>query len=705
MMAKASSGDKKREHIKKTPVKSLRKDVKKPGRNMTIALVGNPNCGKTTFFNTLTGSNQHVGNWQGKTVEEKSGTTSINGSKITVVDLPGTYSLSAYSAEEIVTRDYIARGEDDFIIDIVDSTNLQRNLYLALELLELGQNMIIALNMHDMAKEDGMSIDTKKMSELLGVPVVICDARSRKDVENLVISAMDRSIWKGCACEKKRFSYGSEIEEHIAQLENMMIGKGIGVSYAPPRWIAIKLLENDEDVLEKVRRSKGSENILSELSAIKTHLKGILGKNHETIVSDRRHGLVSGVVKESVRRTSAIKEPVSDKIDRIVLNKYIAIPIFLAILFLVFQFTFTLSAPFSSIIAGIINSIGSAISSALADSNAPHWLPTLITDGIIGGVGSVIVFLPTIFVLFFLISILEDSGYLARVAYIMDSLMHKIGLHGKSFIPLILGFGCNVPGIMAARALDNKRDRTLTILMSPFMLCSARLPIFVLFVGAFFTKNQGLILFSLYLLGIIVAILTALLFNRIFFKGISSELIMELPAYRVPTLKGAVIHMWEKGKSFLQKATTYILAFTIAIWFLSSFPLGVEYASEDSLIGHLGKFLAPLFEPLGFGNWQTSIALLFGIAAKEVVIGSYATLYGVGESSLTGILQGIFTPLSAISFMVLVLLYFPCVATIAVMKKETGSWKWTGLSIAYGLAVGWILAFITYHGGLLLGFR
>lgn len=666
-----------------------------------IALVGNPNCGKTTFFNTLTGSNQHVGNWQGKTVEQKSGTIEINGKKITVVDLPGTYSLSAYSSEEIVTRDFISSERHDVIIDVIDATNLQRNLYLALELLELNQNMIIALNMESIAREDGIIIDTKKISELLGIPVVLCDARDKKEVFSLVDKVLENKL----KSEKRRLDYGSEIEEHLTQLETLIDKNRISISNHPSRWIALKLLENDEEVISKTSQSEGWKHLEKAIEKTRMHFKTIFGKNHETIISDKRHGLVAGIVKESVRRDKIIKEPITDKIDKIVLNKYVAIPIFLVVLFAMFQLTFTISAPFVEIIRKGIHLFGLSVSSFILQFNPPSWLPTLIDDGIIGGIGSVIAFLPIIFILFFIISLLEDSGYLARVAYIMDTFMHKIGLHGKSFIPLILGFGCNVPSIMAARALDNKKDRILTILISPFISCSARLPIFILFVGVFFTRYQGLILFSLYLLGILVAILTALLFNKILFKGLSTELIMELPAYRIPTMKGAIIHMWEKGKSFLQKATTFILAFTIAIWFLSSFPLGVEYASEQSMIGHLGKFIAPIFEPLGFGNWQTAIALLFGIAAKEVVISSYATLYGIGQGSLTAILQGIFTPLTAFSFMVLVLLYFPCVATIAVMRKETGSWKWTGLSIAYGLVVGWILSFIVYHGGLLLGFR
>lgn len=690
----------KKKTTKKTVNKAVKKTIQK-NTAKTIALVGNPNCGKTTFFNTLTGSNQHVGNWQGKTVEQKSGIAEVNGEKLTVVDLPGTYSLSAYSAEEMVTRDFISSEKHDVIIDVVDATNLQRNLYLALELLELNQNVIIALNMENIAREDGIIIDTKKISDLLGVPVVICDARDKNDVFKLIENILDNKF----KSEKKKLDYGNEIEEHLTQLEIILNKNNIVISDYPSRWVAIKLLENDEDIIKKSEESTGGNLLKKTIDKTKAHFKTIFGKNHETIISDRRHGLVAGIIKESVRRENKIKEPITDKIDKIVLNKYIAIPIFLIVLFAVFQLTFTISAPFVEIIRQGIHSFGLAVSAFVLQFNPPSWLPTLIDDGIIGGIGSVISFLPIIFILFFMISLLEDSGYLARVAYIMDNLMHKIGLHGKSFIPLILGFGCNVPSIMAARALDNKKDRILTILISPFISCSARLPIFILFVGVFFTKYQGLILFSMYLLGIIVAILTALLFNKILFHGLSTELIMELPSYRIPTLKGAIIHMWEKGKSFLTKATTFILAFTIAIWFLSSFPLGVEYASEQSFIGHLGKFIAPIFEPLGFGNWQTAIALLFGIAAKEVVISSYATLYGIGQGSLTTVLQGIFTPLTAFSFMVLVLLYFPCVATIAVMKKETGSWKWTGLSIVYGLAVGWLLSFLVYHIGLFLGFR
>ena len=372
-------------------------------------------------------------------------------------------------------------------------------------------------------------------------------------------------------------------------------------------------------------------------------------------------------------------------------------------MYLLFQLTFALAVPFVGLIDSLFSWLGINVSHILATINLPEWIPSLIVDGIIGGLGSVIVFLPNIFILFFIISILEDSGYLSRAAYIMDNIMHKIGLHGKSFIPMILGFGCNVPAIMATRSLDNKKDRILTILINPFMSCSARLPVYILFVAAFFTKNQGLVIFSLYLLGVGLAVLSGLLFKKLFFKGMSSELIMELPPYRLPTLKGAIIHTWERGKMFLYKAGTLIFSFVLAVWFLSNLPFGIEYASEQSFIGIIGKTLAPLLAPLGFGNWQTAVALLFGVAAKEVVISTFGTLYGMGEATLTTILPTIFTPLSAYAFMVLTLIYTPCIATIAVIKRETGSWKWALFSVSYSLILGWLMAFIVYQGGLLIG--
>jgi ferrous iron transport protein B len=665
-----------------------------------IVLAGNPNCGKTTFFNTLTGSKQHVGNWPGKTVEKKSAILHSKNDDVEIIDLPGAYSLTSYSSEEEVTRDYLLYNNSTLVVDIVDATNIERNLFFALELIELGVNVFIVINMANLATKNGMEINFSRLEELLSVPVFVVDARDKKQVKSVFNKILDYSI--DTSAKKFSLNYGDELEEHITAIQNIFETK-IGIkknNSLNTRWLSVKLLENDLYVEKYTGQKKNGDLVLIEVNKIKLHLKKVFGENFQTIVTDKRFGFTSGITKEVVKRQNTKKTSFTDNVDKIVLNKYFSIPIFLLIIYIMFMLTFKLSTPF----VDMLNHIFSYISNLIPASTSISWLSSFIKNGVIGGIGSVLVFLPSILILFFLIAILEDSGYFARVAYVMDPLMHKIGLHGKSSISLILGFGCNVSAIMTTRSLDNKKDRIVTMLITPFMSCSARLPIYVLFVGAFFPKNQGVILFSLYVLGIIVAIISAYIFNKLFFRGEKSELLMELPSYRLPTLQGAVIHTWEKGKYFIYKAGTFILAFSLLIWFLSSFPLGVEYASENSFLGIIGKAISPIFAPLGFGSWQIATALLFGIVAKEVVISTLGAIYGVGSGSLSAILSSLFTPLSAYVFMVFTLLYFPCIATFAVIKKETNSWKWPIISVIYSLIIAWLLAFIIYSIGLFMGF-
>jgi len=667
-----------------------------------VALAGNPNCGKTTLFNNLTGMRQHVGNWPGKTVEKKEGTFTFKGNKINVIDLPGTYSLTAYSIEEIIARDYIVEEKPDVVVNIVDACNLERNLYLTVQLIELGANVILAVNMDKYARKKGLKIDEKKLSHLLDIPVLKIEVIEKTGKEQLLQSVLKtaKSTWK----YKNKVTYNKEIEEHLIQLESIVTESIKISSNLTPKWIALKLLENDKQVIEKISKIENSKKVLRKTKEIQKHLNEVFGEDVDAAIADARYGFIAGLIREGVEKPKIDKITGSDYIDGIVTNKFLGIPLFLLVMYLMFQITFTLAAPLMNLIDGLFSFLAESVSGIITSAAGPEWLVSLFADGIIGGVGSVIIFLPNILLLFLVISFLEDSGYMARAAFIMDKLMHKIGLHGKSFIPLILGFGCNVPAIMATRTLENKKDRILTILINPFMSCGARLPVYVLFVAAFFTRNHGLIIFSLYVLGIVMAILMGLIFKKTLFKGLSSPFVMELPPYRFPTIKGTLIHMWERGKIFMIKAGTIIFTVVIVIWFLGSVPFGVEYASEQSVIGMIGKSISPVFAPLGFGTWQASVSLMFGVLAKEVVVGTLGTLYGVGEEGLGAILRTTFTPLTAYVFMVFTLLYVPCVAVLAAIKRETNSWKWMWFSAGYLTAVAWIVSFIVYRGGLLLGF-
>ncbi len=681
-------------------------------KKRTVALVGNPNCGKTTVFNALTGSRQHVGNWPGKTVEKKEGNFDYMGYEIEVVDLPGTYSLTAYSLEELIARDYIVDEKPDIVVDIIDSTNLERNLYLATQLIELGTAVILAFNMTDLADKEGLRIDIKKISNFLKVPIIRITASKGIGLDKLKDAIVDTITNKNKISPKDKtptINYGTEVEEHLNEFTEV-IDKNITLPKKyNSRWIALKLLENDEEVISLIKTIKNSEIALSEAKKIRKHLKNIFGEDIETIIADARYGFIHGIVKEAVEKPID-RVSLSDQIDRVVTNRILGIPIFLGMMFLMFHMTFEVAAPLSDYVDGFIGFIGGQLVGLLESGNAPEWLISLIVDGVIAGVGSVLVFVPFIFMLFFIIAILEDSGYMARAAFVMDRVMHKIGLHGKSFIPMIIGFGCNVPAIMATRVLESKKDRILTILINPFMSCGARLPVYILFVAAFFPERGSMIVYSLYILGIIVAIIMGFILKKIFFKGLSSPFVMELPPYRLPTLRGTITHVWERGWLFIKKAGTVIFTTMIIIWLLAALPPGVEYGSEKSGVGMIGKAIAPVFSPLGFGDWKSSVSLFFGFVAKEVVVGSFGVLYAiedvespVGEETLIGELQNTFTPLSAYAFLVFVLLYAPCMVAIAVIKREIG-WKWAAFTAIYTTAVAWVAAFIVYQGGMLLGF-
>ncbi len=657
---------------------------------VTVAIIGNPNVGKTELFNKLTGLKQHVGNWPGVTVEKKEGRYVYKGEKINVIDLPGTYSLTAYSIDELIARNFIIEGKPDVVVDIIDATNLERNLYLTFLLLELGANVVIALNMWDVARGRDIKIDVKKLEKLLDVPVVPTVATTGEGIDKL-----KEEISK--AIEKRRskatLRYGEEIEDFIEKVEEILKEDEELIKKYPLRWLAIKILERDEEILKKLE-GKPYKNKVDEI------LKNA-GEIEEKIVEER-YEIISEIIKEVVKEKKE-KWTFSDMLDQVFLHRILGIPIFLALLYAMFQFTFSFSAPFSDMIDMFFAWLGE-----IARENISNpMLASFLADGICAGLGAVLVFVPTIFALFFALALLEDSGYLARAAFLMDKIMYKLGLHGKSSIPMLIGFGCNIPAIMAARTIENEKDRIITIMINPLMSCSARLPVYVLIASIIFGGYAAVAIFSMYLLGIALAIIVALLLRKTLFKGKPSPFILELPRYMLPTLRSALLHMWERGKWFLIKAGTFIFTVVILIWFLSAFPWDATNGGElieNSYIASFGHAIEPIFKPLGW-NWQAGVALFFGFLAKEAVVGTFGSLLGVSEEGVKNALMnaGWFTPLTGFAYMAFVLIYFPCVATIAVMLREMKA-KYTLLTIAYTITLAFIVAGLIEGIGYLLGF-
>ena len=669
--------------------------------NLKIGLAGNPNVGKTTLFNNLTGLNQHVGNWPGKTVEKAEGHYNYNNNRVDVIDLPGNYALSAHSIEEIVSRDFIVDEDSDVIVNIIDASNLERNLYLTVQMMELGANLVVALNMNKFAQDKGYTIDAKKLSDLLGVPVVEIEANSKIGKDQLLKTIEEAA--KNPVNTVNRLSYGPELFDHLNELQTA-IEEDKNLSDVPSRWIAIKLLEDDEIILDRIEDSSKRNNILNTTEKVKKHFKDIYNESSEEVIANARYAYIEGLLKEVLTKPATEKKTLTDKIDSIVTNRLLGFPIFLVIMYLMFQITFTVAAPFQDMIDEGFGILGEMVATSLGDG----MLTSFIVDGIIGGVGGVLVFLPQIILLFLIISFLEDSGYLARAAFVMDKVMHSlVGLHGKAFIPMILGFGCGIPGIMATRTMENEKDRLITMLIVPFMSCTARMPVYLLLVGAFFAAaDQTNVIFSLYVLGIVVAIIVAFILRKTLFDDMDAPFVMELPDYKLPTLRGILMHTAEKSWGFVRKAGTIILAAAIIVWILSSFPAGVEYGSQESAIGMIGTAVAPVFAPLGFGSWQPAVALIFGLVAKEVVVGTFSSLFGVAEegAGIAAAMHGIFTPLTAYVFMVFVLLYIPCFAALGTIKQETGGWKWPLIMSVTTLITAYVVAFIVYMVGLALGF-
>ena len=670
-------------------------------KKLIVGLAGNPNVGKTTVFNQLTGMHQHVGNWPGKTVERAEGSFKHGNYGYDIVDLPGNYALSAHSIEEIVSRDFIVDDDSDVIINVVDAANLERNLYLTVQMMELGANLVMALNMNDFAKKKDHIIDIKLMSELLGFPVIEVNAKTKDGFDELLTTVEKAS--KNPIDSSAKLSYGDELKEHLSDLQ-ALIEQDKNLLDVPSIWTAIKLLEKDSIVIQKVQQSAISSKIMMEVDKVSKHLIDIYNEGAEEVIANARYAFISGLMAESVKKPQVEKETTTDKIDKIITNRLLAPFIFLGIMFLMFHLTYTISAPFQ----GMIDNGFIMLANFVAGYISNEYLRSFVCNGIIGGVGGVLVFLPIIILMFLFLSILEDCGYLARAAFTLDIIMHKlVGLHGKAFIPMILGFGCGVPAIMATRTMENESDRLLAMMLVPFMSCTARAPIYAIFVAAFFTQYQSVMVTLMYVIGIVVALIVAAILKRTLFKGMSAPFVMELPTYKIPSLKGVLLHTWEKVKGFLRKAGTIILVCSIVLWILSSFPLGVEYGSEQSVLGMLGNVIAPIFAPLGFGFWQAAVAIIAGLAAKEVVVSTFGTLSGMeedDEDGITSLVHDTFTPLSAFSFMVFTLLYIPCFATIGAIKQETNGFKWPLIMCGITLVTAYIVSFLVFQIGGLAGF-
>jgi ferrous iron transport protein B len=717
------------------------------GRNINVALVGNPNSGKTTLYNYASGSHERVGNYGGVTVDAREAVFRKSSYTFNIVDLPGTYSITEYTPEELYVRSYITEKNPDVVINVIDASNLERNLYLTTQLIDMNIKVVIALNIYDELEKKGGKLDHKALGTMIGIPIIPTVASKGTGINELFDKIIDVYEDRDPIVRHIHINYGSNIESAISNLQALIKGNKQITDRYSSRYLAIKLLEGDRETDNVIASCSNASKIRSQCQ------NEIRGLEHEykeksgTIITDAKYGFITGALNETFvhgdRKTDNGKG-----IDNLLTHKYLGFPIFFFFMWLMFQTTFTAGRYPMDLISSGVSWFGEMIRGNMAEGP----LRDLIVDGIIGGVGGVIIFLPNILILFFFISFMEDSGYMARASFIMDKLMHKIGLHGKSFIPMLMGFGCNVPAIMATRTLENRKDRILTMMIIPFMSCSARLPIYVLLISAFFRKSQGLVLVSIYLIGVIIAILVALVSKKIFFAKEDVPFVMELPPYRLPTLKNTSIHMWHKGVQYLRKMGTVILLASIIIWALGYFPRKVNYSAdfdnqvnllkadhnlsnnartelineieitkkaeqqEKSYIGSLGRIIEPVIRPLGF-DWKIGVSIITGLAAKEIVVSTMGVLYQAEPGSDTGNLstklqeqtysygplkgKKVFTPVVAYSFMLFVLVYFPCIASIAAIKKES-NWKWAAFIIFYTTSIAWIVAFLATHIGNLI---
>ncbi len=731
-------------------------------KKLTIALAGNPNCGKTTIFNNLTGARQKVGNWPGVTVEKKEGRLKYKEYDLNIVDLPGTYSLTPFSIEEITARDFILNENPDIVINIIDASSLERSLFLAIQIMELGRPVLFVLNMADVAEAKGMKIDEKKLSQLLGLPVVFTIGNKNKGIDTLIKAAIEEIRQFNKGKKSRNIKYSKEIEKCIAKIETTILESKINVDGAL-RWSAIKILEDDKIVKSRFENPsspisnrvsnqaphQASKAIFQTAEECRKRVYDLFDDDFDIVLTEDRYGVIAGLIKESVTLLAIKRIDISRNIDLVLTNRFLGIPVFIFFIWAMFQLSFSLGAYPMEWIEMFVSWVSSILDKALPDT----MLKDLLLDGVIAGIGSVIIFLPNILILFFCIALFEDTGYMARAAFLMDRVMHTSGLHGKSFIPMLMGFGCSVPAIMATRTLESRRDRILTILMTPFMSCSAKLPVYIVLAGSFFAQQAGTIIFILYFTGIVIAILSGRLLRAVFFRGEEAPFIMELPPYRMPMLKSLLIHMWDRSKMFLKKMGGVILVGSIIIWALSSFPRSIYHSVEydkkidkikseffqkiagadahkaenltrqlsleikdienkqeiervaKSYIGQIGKALEPFFAPIGIG-WQASVALVTGFVAKEVVVSTMGVLYGVGNGEGNALEKALkksgMTALSALSMMVFVLLYVPCFATIVTIYRET-SVKWAGFNLIYTTMVAWGMSFLVYQTGRLLG--
>lgn len=665
-------------------------------KTVRVALEGNPNTGKTTFLNTLTGLNQHVGNWPGKTVEKVVGRTKLEGREIEIVDLPGIYSLTSYTAEERIARNYILYEKPDVVVNIIDAENLERNLYLTLQTLELTDKVVVVLNMVKRAKRRGITIDHNKLSKRLGVPVVPFEANSKQGVDELL-----DIIFKVAEGRKRtkplEIKFGPHMESNIKSIESKFrrtaLNKGLNT-----RWLAIKLLEKDGNV-KCLLGEHGESDVV--LEADRIHSDEV---HHDPAIEivDRLYHISSSIVSDAVNKEEK-SEDLSEKVDNFVTNKWVGLPLFFLVFSLLFMATFSLSAPLMGAIDGYIASFGELLSSYLGLIGAPELMSSMVVDGVIAGVGGVLVFLPLIAIFFLLFAVLEDSGYLARAAFVIDRVMHAIGLEGRSFLCLLLGYGCNVPAIMSTRTLKERKNKMMTILLNPFVPCEARLGIMAFTIAVFFTGPAAVsVAVSLFVLNLLVLMVSAFIFKKYLFKGEHTVFIMEMPPYRMPNLRTVLLTTWNRVKSFLYRAGTLIFVVSIVIWLLSTFPLGAEL--ENTYAGMLGRFLSPIGATMGF-DWKIMLSLVFGFGAKEVSISTLGVIYGFeGGLGLVSALQQAWTPLVAVTFIAVQMLYIPCLATVAVIKKETGSWRWTMFAVTYSLLLALLVGIAIFNVGTLLGF-
>jgi len=710
-----------------------------PLRAPVFALVGNPNCGKTSIFNALTGAHQHVGNWGGVTVDVFEGNATVHGSTCHLVDLPGTYSLSAYTFEERVVIEYLLEKKPDAVINIVDATNLERNLYLTVQLFELGIRPVLVLNMWDEVEEKGVAINCLRLAELLDVPIVTTVGKTGKNIVKVLEAAMDLVNSSKSSYVRHGTWFPPEIETAISHIT---AHAAVATSTLPSRWSAIKLLENDQMIEERLTAEKSGATLATTVKTERDSLQALLGEDANNLIAESRYGYISGALKETITKPVVNRIERTEKIDSFLTHQLWAFPLFFFFMWLLFQATFVVGEYPKQFLGFCVDLLLGAVETHLPDS----LFRSLITDGIIRGVGGVIIFLPNILILFFGIAIMEDTGYMARAAFITDKIMHKVGLHGKSFIPMIMGLGCNVPAIMAARTLESETERRKTILLAPLISCSARMPVYVLFAGALFPKHAGNIVFLFqFVFGTLAFFVMAYIFKKTLFRGEEHPFVMELPPYRLPTMRSLLIHMWLKAEHFLKKMGGVVLVFSVVIWVLGKFPVdtrsNADFSSKIdatitsshltvsekehriaalksaqataqikySCIGRVGTAMEPVFKPIGF-EWRETVALLTGFIAKEIVVSSMGVLYANGETSsddqsLVNEIRKHFTPLKGFAFMFFVLLYTPCIVALITVIRELHSIPWSIFSVTYQIVLAWIVAFVVYQGGRLIGLQ